>query len=94
VLFGSFLKTGPVTCKALFRSSRKLPVDMTLTLLDFVHAATTDNAGNVIRAVSLMGLKGVGCGGHKINLVAKMSLGGKFPRSGHPDYVMDPYSDQ
>jgi hypothetical protein len=63
-------------------------------LLDFVHAATTDNAGNVIRAVSLMGLKGVGCGGHKINLVAKMSLGGKFPRSGHPDYVMDPYSDQ
>lgn len=76
-----------------FGSSRELPTNMTLTLLDFVHAATTDNAGNVKRAVSLMGLKGVGCGGHKINLVAKMSLGGKFPRSGHPDYMKDPYSD-
>jgi hypothetical protein len=74
-----------------FGSSRTLRENKTLTLLDFVHAATTDNAANVLKAVRLMEIKGVGCGAHKVNLATKMALGGKLPRSGHPDYTPDPY---
>ena len=62
------------------------------TLMDFLNSATTDNANNVVAAVKLMTLTAVGCEGHKLNLATKFAMGGKFPRSGHPDYTPDPYA--
>ena len=66
--------------------------DKEYTLLSFLNSATTDNANNVVAAVKLMELTSVGCEGHKLNLATKFAMGGKFPRSGHPDYTPDPYA--
>ena len=77
----------------LLRSYKTVLGGKTVDLTHYLHSSTTDNAKNVINANKLMEIVYIGCKAHKINLAMKRAVGGKFPRSGHPDYTKDPWKD-
>ena len=68
----------------LLRSFRYSIKGEEVNLTHYLYSSTTDNANNVKNANVQMGLVGIGCMAHKINLAMKKAIGGKIPRSRHP----------
>ena len=56
--------------------------DTVAVIKEFVYSGTTDNANNATRGTKDLGLKQIGCYGHKVNLVVKNARGGKSDDDG------------